>query len=221
MHSHKLVRGMTKPTLQVEDKANAQKDKPAALAGDAAPQPNSAAAAAAAATPGPSTTGAATPRPASTLSRQGSGRAGGTPKGKDTPRTSGKTAAKGSKKVVPASFVEVIDCLVDVCLQYKGVQPGEEADLADPETSKDSAPFFEVGQRSSRIPATPLWICLSSCCVPKATFIQCLNPTRLCLYGKLQKIVTRSYVGRPATLAEYSFDTAGLRWHRSVVTCIL
>ena len=156
VHAHRTahVRGMTKPSLQVEDKANAQKDKPAAAAGDAAPQPNSAAAAAAvaaaaAATPGPSTTGAATPRPASTLSRQGSGRAGGTPKGKDTPRTSGKTAAKGSKKVVPASFVEVIDCLVDVCLQYKGVQPGEEADLADPETSKDSAPFFEVGQGSS------------------------------------------------------------------------
>lgn len=138
---------MTKLSLQVEDKANAQKDKPAATTGDAAPQPN--AAAAAAATPGPPPTGAATPRPASTLSRQGSGRAGGTPKGKDTPRTSGKTAAKGSKKVVPASFVEVIDCLVDVCLQYKGVQPGEEADLADPEASKDSAPFFEVGQGCS------------------------------------------------------------------------
>ena len=130
--------------LQVDDKAAGQKDKPAATASDTVPQ-SSSAAATAAATPGPTTMGAATPKAASTLSRQGSGRAGGTPKGKDTPRTSGKTAAKSSKKVVPASFVEVIDCLVDVCLQYKGVQPEEAADLADPVASMDTEPFFEVG----------------------------------------------------------------------------
>lgn len=128
--------------LQVDDKAAAQKDKPASVAAEAAAQPSSAAAAA---TPGqPSIAAAATPRPASTLSRQSSGRAGGTPKAKDTPRTVGKTAMKSSKKLVPASFVEVVDCLVDVCLQYKGMQPGEEADLADPVTTVDPVSSFEV-----------------------------------------------------------------------------
>ena len=57
---------------------------------------------------------------------------GGTPKAKDTPKTASKGASKGSKKTVPASFVEVIDCLVDVTLRYKGMQPGEEAEFADP-----------------------------------------------------------------------------------------
>ena len=80
----------------------------------------------------PPTTGTATPRTAGGLTRQSSGRAGGTPKAKDTPKTASKSTSKGSKKTVPASFVEVIDCLVDVTLRYKGMQPGQEADLADP-----------------------------------------------------------------------------------------
>ena len=76
----------------------------------------------------------ATPRNAAGLTRQGSGRAVGTPKPKDTPKTMLKGASRSSKKTVPASFVEVIDCLVDVVLRYKGMQPGEEAELADPAT---------------------------------------------------------------------------------------
>ena len=126
--------------MQVDDKSTAQKDKPASAAADAAAQPSSAAAAA---TPGQASA-AGTPRPASTLSRQSSGRAGGTPKAKDTPRSAGKTAMKSSKKLVPASFVEVVDCLVDVCLQYKGMQPGEEADLADPVAAINAVSSFEV-----------------------------------------------------------------------------
>lgn len=149
--------------VQSDDKQAGQKDKPAAAATDTALQPASDAAAAVASTPGPAGTGTATPKPAGTLSRQGSARAGGTPRGKDTPRTSGKaasvkTAAKGSKKVVPASFVEVIDCLVDVCLQYKGVQPGEESDLADPVT--DAEPFFEVSAKRLATGVHQLYMCV-------------------------------------------------------------
>ena len=85
---------------------------------------------------------------------------GGTPKAKDTPKTASKGASKGSKKTVPASFVEVIDCLVDAALRYKGMQPGEEADLADPvtEAMETDEPFTISAQlpdgRMVRVSAT-------------------------------------------------------------------
>ena len=112
--------------LQIDEKAS-QKDRPSTAAPETAAQSTSATPSAA-----PPTSGTATPRPTGGLTRQGSTRAGGTPKAKDTPKTASKGASKGSKKTVPASFVEVIDCLVDVTLRYRGMQPGEEADLADP-----------------------------------------------------------------------------------------
>ena len=115
--------------MQSDDKAasHKEKDKPPAPAQETGPT-------AASATPSapPPTAGMATPRNAGGLTRQGSSRAGGTPKAKDTPKTALKSSIKGSKKTVPASFVEVIDCLVDVTLRYKGMQPGDESDLADP-----------------------------------------------------------------------------------------
>ena len=32
-----------------------------------------------------------------------------------------KSTSKGGKKTMPASFVEVIDCLMDVLLRYQGI----------------------------------------------------------------------------------------------------
>ncbi len=143
--------------MQSDDKGSGHKDKPSstAAAPDAVSIPASATPSAA-----PSTTGMATPRPTGGLTRQGSGRTGGTPKAKDTPKTTSKGTAKGSKKTVPASFVEVIDCLVDVTLCYKGMQPGEEADLADPvsEPMQTDEPFTISAQlpdgRMVRVSAT-------------------------------------------------------------------
>lgn len=37
----------------------------------------------------------------------------------------GKSVGKTVKKIVPASFVEVIDCLVDILLKYKGSKPAK------------------------------------------------------------------------------------------------
>lgn len=124
--------------MQSEEKVSSHKDKPWAAAQEAGAN-------AASATPSapPPTAGMATPRNTAGLTRQGSGRAGGTPKPKDTPKTTLKGASRSSKKTVPASFVEVIDCLVDVTLRYKGMQPGEEAELADPvvEAMETDEPF--------------------------------------------------------------------------------
>ncbi|DBB00800.1 TPA: hypothetical protein ACH3X1_000730 [Trebouxia sp. C0004] len=139
-----------------DDKASSHKDKPSGTA--SAPEGPSIPASANPSAP-PSAAGTATPRTTG-LTRQGSGRAGGTPKAKDTPKTASKGAAKGSKKTVPASFVEVIDCLVDVTLRYKGMQPGEEADLADPvsEAMETDEPFTISAQlpdgRVVRVSAT-------------------------------------------------------------------
>lgn len=108
--------------LQVDEKAASHKDKPST----AAPEPTAPGTSATPSTAAPPA-GIATPR-----TTGGHSRAGSTPKAKDAPKTASKGASKGSKKTVPASFVEVIDCLVDVTLRYKGMQPGEEADLADP-----------------------------------------------------------------------------------------
>jgi len=142
--------------VQSDDKASSHKEKPFGTA--SAPEGPSNPASATPSAP-PSTTGTATPRTTG-LTRPGSGRAGGTPKAKDTPKTASKGAAKGSKKTVPASFVEVIDCLVDVTLRYKGMQPGEEADLADPvsEAMETDEPFTISAQlpdgRMVRVSAT-------------------------------------------------------------------
>lgn len=112
--------------MQSDEKAASHKEK------DKASAPAQETAASATPSAAPPTAGMATPRNAGGLTRQGSSRAGGTPKAKDTPKTAFKGNTKGSKKTVPASFVEVIDCLVDVTLRYKGMQPGDESDLADP-----------------------------------------------------------------------------------------
>ncbi|KAL0033594.1 hypothetical protein WJX79_006288 [Trebouxia sp. C0005] len=139
-----------------DDKASSHKDKPSGTA--SAPEGPSIPASTNPSAP-PSAASTATPRNTG-LTRQGSGRAGGTPKAKDTPKTASKGAAKGSKKTVPASFVEVIDCLVDVTLRYKGMQPGEEADLADPvsEAMETDEPFTISAQlpdgRMVRVSAT-------------------------------------------------------------------
>ena len=141
--------------IQSDEKAGSHKDKVSAPAPETGPN-------AAAATPSaaPPTAGMATPRTTGGLTRQGSGRAGGTPKAKDTPKTAFKGASRGSKKTVPASFVEVIDCLVDITLRYKGMQPGEEADLADPvpEAMETEEPFTISAQlpdgRMVRVSAT-------------------------------------------------------------------
>lgn len=124
--------------MQSEEKVTSHKDKPLAPTQEAGVNAASATPSAA-----PPTAGMATPRNTAGLTRQGSGRAGGTPKPKDTPKTTLKGASRSSKKTVPASFVEVIDCLVDVTLRYKGMQPGEEADLADPvvEAMETDEPF--------------------------------------------------------------------------------
>lgn len=141
--------------MQSDDKVGSHKDKPSGTA--SAPEGHSNPASA---TPSAAPTTIATPRPTGSLARQGSGRAGGTPKAKDTPKTTSKGTAKGSKKTVPASFVEVIDCLVDVTLRYKGMQPGEEADLADPvsEAMETDEPFTISAQlpdgRMVRVSAT-------------------------------------------------------------------
>ena len=142
--------------VQSDDKASSHKDRPSGAS--VAPEGSSNPASATPSAP-PSTTGSATPRTTG-LTRQGSGRAGSTPKAKDTPKTASKGTAKGSKKTVPASFVEVIDCLVDVTLRYKGMQPGEEADLADPvnEAMETDEPFTISAQlpdgRMVRVSAT-------------------------------------------------------------------
>lgn len=141
--------------MQSDDKAASHKDKASAPAQDAGPNMASATPSAA-----PPTAGTATPKNAGGLTRQGLGRAGGTPKAKDTPKTAFKGGSRGSKKTVPASFVEVIDCLVDVTLRYKGMQPGEEADLADPvaEAMETEEPFSISAQlpdgRMVRVSAT-------------------------------------------------------------------
>ncbi len=140
--------------VQSDDKGSSHKDKPSGTA--SAPEGPSVPASTNPSAPPP---GTATPRPTG-LTRQGSGRAGGTPKAKDTPKTTSKGTAKGGKKTVPASFVEVIDCLVDVTLRYKGMQPGEEADLADPvsEAMETDEPFTISAQlpdgRMVRVSAT-------------------------------------------------------------------
>ncbi len=142
--------------VQSDDKASNHKDKPSGTVSAPEGQSNSAPANPSAP---PSAAGTATPR-STGLTRQGSGRAGGTPKAKDTPKTASKGTAKGGKKTVPASFVEVIDCLVDVTLRYKGMQPGEEADLADPvsEAMETDEPFTISAQlpdgRMVRVSAT-------------------------------------------------------------------
>ncbi len=142
--------------VQSDDKASNHKDKPSGTV--SAPEGQSNPAPANPSAP-PSAAGTATPR-STGLTRQGSGRAGGTPKAKDTPKTASKGTAKGGKKTVPASFVEVIDCLVDVTLRYKGMQPGEEADLADPvsEAMETDEPFTISAQlpdgRMVRVSAT-------------------------------------------------------------------
>lgn len=141
--------------MQSDDKAANHKDKASAPAQETGPSAASATPSAA-----PSTAGISTPRNAGGLTRQGSGRAGGTPKAKDTPKTAFKSGSRGNKKTVPASFVEVIDCLVDVTLRYKGMQPGEEADLADPvpEAMETEEPFSISAQlpdgRMVRVSAT-------------------------------------------------------------------
>ena len=124
--------------MQSDDKAASHKDKASAPAQETGPNVASATPSAA-----PATASIATPRNAGGLTRQGSGRASGTPKAKDTPKTAFKGGSRGSKKTVPASFVEVIDCLVDVTLRYKGMQPGDEADMADPvpEAMETEEPF--------------------------------------------------------------------------------
>lgn len=141
--------------MQSDDKAGNHKDKASAPAQETGPGVASATPSAA-----PPTAGMATPRNAGGLTRQGSGRAGGTPKAKDTPKTAFKGGSRGNKKTVPASFVEVIDCLVDVTLRYKGMQAGEEADLADPvpEAMETDEPFSISAQlpdgRTVRVSAT-------------------------------------------------------------------
>ena len=127
--------------MQADDKAASHKDKASAPAQEIGPNVASATPSAA-----PPTAGTTTPRNAGGLTRQGSGRASGTPKAKDTPKTAFKGGSRSSKKTVPASFVEVIDCLVDVTLRYKGMQPGDEADLADPvpEAKETEEPFISA-----------------------------------------------------------------------------
>lgn len=129
--------------IQAEEKVSSHKDKPSAPAQEAGVNAPSATPSTA-----PPTAGMGTPRNTAGLTRQGSGRAGGTPKPKDTPKTALKGASRSSKKTVPASFVEVIDCLVDVTLRYKGMQPGEEADLAEPvvEAMETDEPFSVSAQ---------------------------------------------------------------------------
>ena len=142
--------------VQSDDKAGNHKDK---LAGTASALEGPSVPAFTNPSAPPSAAGTATPRTTG-LTRQGPGRAGGTPKAKDTPKTASKGTAKGGKKTVPASFVEVIDCLVDVTLRYKGMQPGEEADLADPvsEAMETDEPFTISAQlpdgRMVRVSAT-------------------------------------------------------------------